>query len=238
MKRIFVSSPKGGCGKSTLSRNLAVTASVEGLSVATVDLDAQEALTRWYYRRPEGRRTFAHYAVTLNEAGALVQDEAIDPVDVMIIDTPPGVEQNPEVMKALAMAADLVLVPCRPSYDDVDSCVPYLRALRARAKQLAVVINGVNPTVNILVEKEMLLAAGADLCPVEIGLRTDNHRASGCGLAVVDAGPSHPGAAEFRALWRFCQGRIGLQMAPPKEPVLKRRSLRGSKKEAANVAAA
>jgi chromosome partitioning protein len=156
----------------------------------------------------------------------------------MIIDTPPGVEQNPEVMKALAMAADLVLVPCRPSYDDVDSCVPYLRALRERTKHLAVVVNGVNPSVNMAVEKEMLLAAGVDLCPVEIGLRTDNHRASGRGLAVADAGPSHPGAAEFRALWRFCQGRIGLKMAPPMEPVLKRRSLRGTKKEAANVAAA
>jgi chromosome partitioning protein len=238
MKRIFVSSPKGGCGKSTLSRNLAVTASLEGLTVATVDLDAQEALTRWYYRRPEGRRTFAHYAVALDDAGPLVEDEAIDPVDLMIIDTPPGVEQNPEVMKALAMAADLVLVPCRPSYDDVDSCVPYLRALRERTRNLAVVVNGVNPSVNIAVEKEMLLAAGVDVCPVEIGLRTDNHRASGRGLAVADSGACHPGATEYRALWRFCQGRIGLQSKAAAEPLLKRRSLRSSKKDGTNVAAA
>jgi len=237
MKRIFVSSPKGGCGKSTLSRNLAVMASNEGFAVATVDLDAQEALTRWYYRRPEGRRTFAHYAVPLQEAGALVEDDAIDPADLMIIDTPPGVEQNPEVMKALAMSADIVIVPCRPSYDDVDSCIPYLRALRDRARRLVVVVNGVNVSVNIAVEKEMLIAAGVELCPIEIGLRTDNHRASGRGLAVADAMPSHPGAAEYRALWRYCQSRIGLKIEHAPEALIERRTLR-RRGETGRVAAA
>jgi Mrp family chromosome partitioning ATPase len=44
MQRVVIASPKGGCGKTTLARNLAAAASSEGWSVATADLDMQRTL--------------------------------------------------------------------------------------------------------------------------------------------------------------------------------------------------
>lgn len=46
-KVILCSSAKGGCAKTTTSRNLASLAASHGYRVATIDLDPQETLTRW-----------------------------------------------------------------------------------------------------------------------------------------------------------------------------------------------
>lgn len=53
MRRIVLSAPKGGGGKTTLTRNLAAIAAHERLAVATADLDPQASLTIWSRRRPK-----------------------------------------------------------------------------------------------------------------------------------------------------------------------------------------
>src|SRR5688500_16538439 len=53
MKRVLLTSPKGGCGKTELTKHLAVAAAISGLNVAVVDFDRQRTLTRWWKRRSE-----------------------------------------------------------------------------------------------------------------------------------------------------------------------------------------
>lgn len=207
MKRVLISSPKGGSGKSNTARNLAVAAAYEGIKVATADLDAQESLTRWWQRRPaEGLPQMDHYPVTWDAAEDLVRLDGVEAVDVLFIDSPPGVEARPDVMKRLAAGADLVVVPCRPTYDDVDSTIPYVRALQEAKVPVVVLLNAVKPRVNIMAEKEALIAV-ADLCPVEVGDRADYSRAGGRGLGMADIG-EHPAAAEMRTVWRFVARRL------------------------------
>src|SRR3712207_435240 len=128
MKRLLVSSPKGGCGKTTLARNLAVAAVRDGLSVATADLDPQRTLTRWSRRRAvmKDLPQLAHYEVEWDRSDALAKDGGIEPVDLLVIDTPPSIEANPVEMKGIVAASDFVLVPTRASLDDVESAAPYL----------------------------------------------------------------------------------------------------------------
>ena len=51
MKTIVIAARKGGAGKTTLTRNLAVAASADGLKVLCVDLDPQASLRGWWERR-------------------------------------------------------------------------------------------------------------------------------------------------------------------------------------------
>src|SRR4051812_13586966 len=61
MRVILVSSPKGGVGKTSISRNLAVAAAMGGLRVATLDFDAQGTLTKWWSKRTENVVSIEHY---------------------------------------------------------------------------------------------------------------------------------------------------------------------------------
>jgi chromosome partitioning protein len=208
MLRIVVSSPKGGCGKTNTARNLATAAAHDGLDVATADLDPQRTLTRWARRRPGSVPPVVHYQVEWPDASALTDKDGIDPADLLFIDTPPSIEAHPAEMKRLIAAANLILVPCRASFDDVESAVPYLQALRQGGAKPVVVVNFARPRLNVAAEKAMLLRA-AELCPIELGERADYNRAGAKGLGLVDVS-GHPGGDEVRALWAYVRQRLDL----------------------------
>jgi chromosome partitioning protein len=63
VRRLLISSPKGGTAKTTASRNLAVLAAQEGLHVAAIDFDPQQSLGNWWSKRPK-----AAASITLNSA--------------------------------------------------------------------------------------------------------------------------------------------------------------------------
>ena len=206
VKRALVCSPKGGAGKTFLTRCLAVAAAREGLSVATADLDPQETLTKWVRRRPAEAIPLCHYAVTWEDVDLLVTEGSIELCDVLFIDTPPSVEMYPAKLKRLVVCSDLVLVPCRPSYDDVESAAPFLRALREHGCPVFAVLNATAPRINVNFEKG-LLAEAADVCPIELRQRIDHTRASARGLSVADF-PSHEGAKEIEAVWKFVRRHL------------------------------
>ena len=53
MDLILILSAKGGAGKTTVARELAVAATMAGRQVALIDLDPQAGLTGWYGRRAQ-----------------------------------------------------------------------------------------------------------------------------------------------------------------------------------------
>jgi chromosome partitioning protein len=212
MLRIVISSPKGGCGKTNTARNLAAAAAYDGFSVSTADLDPQRTLTRWARRRPESVPGIVHYQVEWQDVEALTAEDGIEPTDMVFIDTPPSIEAHPEEMKQLIASASLILVPCRASFDDVESAVPYLKALRASGAKPIVVLNFSRPRLNVAAEKGMLLAA-AELCPIELGERADYNRAGAKGLGLVDV-KGHVGANEIRAVWQFVKQRLETENLP------------------------
>src|ERR1044071_3865213 len=126
MHIIVVASQKGGAGKTTLSRSLAVAAQQTAGPVALLDTDPQGSLTSWWNRRE-------------TETPVLVK---IDPVDLdngisqleaagieyLFIDTPPSV--HPEIAQLLARAT-LAVIPVRPSPDDLDAVGDTLSLIEA-----------------------------------------------------------------------------------------------------------
>ena len=205
-KRIIMAASKGGAGKSHLTRNLAVAAAHDGRSIATADLDPQATLTVWSRRRPTTLPAIPHYRVAWADAEALLDDAEVGNVSALFVDTPPSIEAQPAAFGRLLSAADLIVVPCRPSFDDAESVGPFLKHLRQEGRQAVVVLNCVKPRVNINAVKTYLIEAG-ELCPVEIADRTDYARAGAKGMGLPDI-TNHPGGEEIRAVWQFVKGRV------------------------------
>ena len=206
MKRILVAGPKGGSGKTTLTRNLAVAAAFDRLKVATADLDPQATLTIWNRRRPETEKPIAHYKVAWAEADALLDDTEMPDIDVLLIDTPPSIETQAVAFVRLVNAADFILVPCRPTFDDAESAAPFLKHLRDQRKKSAIALTFVKPRVNVSAVKGYLLEFG-DICPVEIADRTDYARAGAKGLGLMDI-PNHIGGDEVKGVWTYMKHQV------------------------------
>jgi chromosome partitioning protein len=206
MYRVVFSSPKGGGGKSHLTRNLAVAAACDRVKIATADLDPQATLTIWSRRRPTDMPAIPHYKVAWTDADALLDDAELSAHEALLIDTPPSIETQPAAFSKLLSAADIVLVPCRPTFDDAESAAPFLKHLRQTNKQAVVVLNFVKPRVNVAAVKAYLMEHG-ELCPIEIADRTDYARAGAKGLGLMDI-PGHVGCDEVRGVWRFVKSRI------------------------------
>ena len=51
MKTLVIAAQKGGAGKTTLARNLAVAAAQDGQRVLVLDLDPQQSLRAWWRGR-------------------------------------------------------------------------------------------------------------------------------------------------------------------------------------------
>src|SRR3954451_20561418 len=106
LKVVVAASQKGGSGKTTLVRNLAVAPAGRHAPVVMLDTDPQGSLTTWHNRRaaetPQlaqlGGRPIGEVLGQLRDAGA----------GLVVLDTPPSV--HPFVLELVA-AADLVLVP-------------------------------------------------------------------------------------------------------------------------------
>jgi chromosome partitioning protein len=206
MFRVLVSSPKGGGGKTTICRNLAVAAVRDNVRVATADLDPQATLTIWSRRRLESVPAIPHYRVQWVDADALLDDSELSAHQVILIDTPPSIETQPAAFAKLLSAANLVIVPCRPTFDDAESAAPFLKHLRSEGIRAVVVFNFVKPRVNINTVKAFLLDV-AEICPVEVADRTDYARAGAKGLGLLDI-PNHSGGDEMTAVWRYVKGLV------------------------------
>ena len=120
MRTLILHTPKGGSGKSTLARELAVAASGT-LQVAIADLDPQGTTSGWYQRRDAKSP-----ALVVLDPAKPVEHLADAGVELLVIDTPPG---QPTYIGKMLAGADVVLVPVRPTPDDLLAAAPIASSL-------------------------------------------------------------------------------------------------------------
>lgn len=114
MLTLAMVSQKGGVGKSTLSIHLAVAFTHAGKNVALLDLDPQTSATEWSdVREADFPHVQSIQASQLTKVMGQMRDIG---ADIIILDTAPHAEAT---ALAAARAADLVLIPCRPSIVDI-----------------------------------------------------------------------------------------------------------------------
>lgn len=145
MHIIMVANPKGGCGKTTVSTQLAGHYANAGWRVGLFDLDRQQSALKWLRRRPETCATIEGFDARDKDA----IDDIAPHLDVAVVDAPAGLRGDR--LKEIVRQADHLVVPVQPSPFDMDATDDFLALLielkRVRKGRCApaLIANRVNP---------------------------------------------------------------------------------------------
>ena len=205
MRTLILHTPKGGSGKSTIARELAVAATADGWQVALGDLDPQGTTTGWYQRREASIPALVPFSVSDGSAAKL---EAAG-VELLILDTPPG---QPAYIPQLLNSATAVLVPVRPTPDDLLGAAPIARNL-ARHPAWAFVLSQVPPRSRHLAGATRQLAALGRVAPAQMTFRADFPAAAIEGKAAYEY--TGKAAEETAALLAYVNDLLGGRDAAP-----------------------
>ena len=197
MKIILVAAQKGGAGKTTLSRNLAVAAAADGKSVLCVDLDPQGSLRGWWQAREDENPSMLE-ADPKPEALQQTLKAAAKVFDLAIIDTPPAA---PVWLADAIGAADLVLIPVRPSPDDLRAVGATISAVTA-AKVPFIFVLSQAPRAKITEEAVRVLAQHGRVAPVNIAQRVIYAETGASGAGVIETADMKA-AEEIRDIWNY-----------------------------------
>ena len=211
MKSIAFVTQKGGSGKSTLCINLAVAAQEAGASVCILDMDRQATISDWAELRGDQSPEVAQ--IDASQLDGVLARLADSHYDYVFIDTP-GVD-SPGTLSAIR-AADLCVVPSRPTPADLRAFKPTLAAIYRLKKPFAFVLNQ-TPARSYRVRDaaEGLVELGI-LPEVNIVLRNDHQDAIGLGKGVTEFNPNGRAAEEVRSLWQWLAGRVKQKPAAAK----------------------
>lgn len=202
MKAITFVTQKGGSGKSTLCISLAVAAQEAGANVCILEMDRQATVSDWAEHRQTETPEVAQIDETqLADVMRVLQGSAYDYV---FIDTP-GVD-SPGTLSAIR-AADLCIIPCRPTPADLRAFKPTLAAIYRLEKRFAFVLNQTPPRSYRNRDAADGLAVLGVLPDVNIVARTDHQDAIGLGQGVTEFNPTGQAAKEVRQLWAWIEKR-------------------------------
>lgn len=118
---IAVTNLKGGVGKSTLSRNLAVYFANQGEKTCIIDTDIEQRTTCDWRTRREGESTLQVDVFPMSSVDGLVNDiktHRNNGYRVIILD---GVPQLEKVTTKMILLSDFLIIPLTPSIDDLKS---------------------------------------------------------------------------------------------------------------------
>lgn len=205
MRTVAFLSQKGGSGKTTLAVHIAVAAQEDGERVVIVDTDLQKSAATWSEARASATPAVAPVATAaLIDVMAAARHDAIT---LCIIDTAP--HAAPDAAR-VARAADLVLIPCRPTAFDLAAAGSAVDIVRAAAAPAAFILSACPFRAPEIVETRAVLTNryGLPVAPVEITDRRAFARAIATGRAVTEFDSHGKAAEEIRSLWRWIKEQM------------------------------
>jgi chromosome partitioning protein len=196
MKTFAVLSLKGGSGKSTLARHGSVILSAAGL----VDLDPQGTCKRWMARRKAlGLTRPAAIVANWYRLPALLAQAEKKGFQNIVIDIPPQYDDQ-RAARAAVDCADLVVVPCKASPDDLEVVADTLQFIGS--KPFVLVLTMVKRTRLTVQIAEQLLKYGR-LAPTLIWDRVAYPEAAMIGKSVTETNSNSDAAREMISLWTW-----------------------------------
>src|ERR687897_1211894 len=203
MKAITFVTQKGGSGKSTLCISLAIAAQEAGHSVCILEMDRQATISDWAEHRTRESPEVAQIEAAQLEG--IIEQLRQTAYDYVLIDTP-GVD-SPGTLSAIR-AADLCVIPCRPTPADLRAFKPTLAAVYRLEKKFAFVLNQTPPRSYRVRDAADGLAVLGILPDVNIVMRNDHQDAIGMGQGVTEFNPKGASAKEIRSLWAWLEKRM------------------------------
>lgn len=218
---IAVANQKGGCGKTTVAMSLAgVLGGEAGLKVLLIDADPQASAQQWAMRAGDEGMSFELMTHPHEDIHKKAREMSAKGYDMVLIDCPPGAamanagrDSHTSICRMALLAADIVIVPVRPSMLDYvasHQLLPLLRdvsSLKERQK-IYIVVNGKPPgntrtgAEAISVAQEVFQIEGVDVQVLQSELTTRQAfvLAPTVGKTVTNYEPNGKAASEVRSL--------------------------------------
>jgi chromosome partitioning protein len=208
---LLLSSAKGGSAKTTTTRNLAVAAAQAGFRVATVDLDGQETLTNWWQRRPDEAPAIEHFRIPIGDSeSALSEAVRLGTLDLIIVDTPPGVENHPAIMRSLIRRADYVLMPTTQGGPDLDSVIEWAAIVKREGRPASFLLSRTKRAARSFAEAKLRLSRFGRLCPFDVRDLEDIQRTHYSGLGIMEVRGAQ-GSEDYQGVWNYICHELGLE---------------------------
>jgi len=209
MNTVALLARKGGAGKTTCAIHMGVLAQQSGLRVLFFDLDPQRSLSTWWQSR--AAETPGLIETDARRLPELLKVAKADGYDLAMVDTPPAVTFD---TTRVASAADLVLIPLRPSILDIYAVTSTVEVVRATGTPSLMVLNacpaprGDQEAATTVEARKALVGMPADLATASLAQRIDYTRALNGGEAVNEFAPGSKAAQETQQLWAEIQERL------------------------------
>jgi chromosome partitioning protein len=229
MRTVLVINSKGGCGKTTVTTNLASYYAASGARVAVKDYDPQGSSLQWLRSRPthlpriHGANAAPQKAHLLRSLQTYVPPET----DLLLIDAPGGVKGL--LLQELMGKAEFVVIPVGPSSIDVHATADFVKDLfllgrvRTRNTKVVVVANRVRSSMPVYEPLERFLKSLS--LPFLTRIRdSDSYiRAAEQGLGVFEMDPQESAAErqEFLPVIRWLDEHLGAQPAAASSNVVR-----------------
>lgn len=178
-------SQKGGVGKSTIARGVAVALTQQGYKVRLADLDtAQGTSVEWYRRRlnsgGEPLESVEYYK-TAREALEKSRD-----VEILVVDAQ---GRSSESTLALAHAAHVIVQPATGSLDDLDPAIRLYNELRKKqipTKKLLLALLQTHNENEETLARDYIEQSGFPCLQNTLPSRLGYKHAQNAGLSIVD----------------------------------------------------
>ena len=211
MRTIAFLTQKGGAGKTTLAASLAVAAAHAGERAIALDLDPQASLLRWAkYREATNAPNTIMVEPLENERlphlRAILEGFAGVGFTLAIFDT--ACSDN-AAARFVTEAADICLLPTRPTRLDVAATAATFRALFLAKRNAAFVLNQC-PTYRSARTSEAAkgLTSVGILAEPMLSARVDFQDAMAKGLGVTEYDQQGRAAQEIEALWSWTRAQF------------------------------
>ena len=205
MRTVAFVTQKGGSGKSTLASSVAVAAHENGERVCIIDMDPQASLVAWSKAR--GVDDIAVVAAAPAKLTAVLKALESKGVTLVIIDTPGA---DGAASAAAMAAADLNIIPARPSVFDLWASAQTRAALKSTKGDYVFLLNQCPPAQQSARIEEgvaALEALGGLISPLVLS-RVDYQEAARYGWGVTEINPHGAAAQEMKALWSSLKRRL------------------------------
>ena len=203
---------KGGAGKTTLAASLAAAAAHAGERVIALDLDPQASLLRWgKYREAANALNKVMIEPLENERlphlRAILEGLAGVGFTLAIFDT---AGSDNAAARFVTDAADICLLPTRPTRLDVAATAATFRAVFLAKRKAAFVLNQCPPTFRSSRTSDAAkdLTGLGVLAEPMLSTRMDFQDAMAGGLGVTEYAGKSRAAQEVEALWSWTRAQF------------------------------
>lgn len=204
MRTVVLASRKGGSGKTTLARHLAVEADRSGAGpVALIDCDPQGGLATWWNRRVSNEPGFV--PTTLDDLERTLANLRKGGIKAVFVDTPPAVS---EIISRVVERADLVVIPSRPSPDDLDAVGATIDLVEGAGIPLVFVVNAATKRARLTGQAATALSQHGTVAPTTVHHSVAFPSSAIGGLVVGEVEPFGVPATEIKALWAYLVDRM------------------------------